>query len=330
MTSGKRRGTPDRIDEAARREERKPATTRMRVSARTGRRLLVVAGIYVAGFAVLSGLVHGAPQAPRDIGLSLLPVVVLLAFVFETVDSAAGMGFGTALAPLLFALGFAPLQVVPALLVTEAGTGLLAGMLHHEFRNIEFSWRPPNAAARSLLLIGGLGAAGAIGSAVFAYFAVPLPEEGIKTYVAVLVLLMGATILLRHWLAPNPTYRPRRLVVFAMVAGLNKGLGGGGYGPVITLGAIFSGIIEKSATAIATLAEGAVSTLAALTFLVIGAAGVNVDLALVPSLWLGAFPAAAIAPYAVRVLPNRIWRYVIPVYAVAIAGVTLFQLYLAG
>lgn len=55
----------------------------------------------------------------------------------------------------------------------------------------------------------------------------------------------------------------------------------------------------------------------------------GVDLALLPSLWLGAFPAAVIAPYAVRVLPNRLWRYVVPIYAVGIAGVTLFDLYVA-
>ena len=45
------------------------------------------------------------------------------------------------------------------MLAVEAATGLLAGALHHEFRNIELSWRPPNQAARTLLLIAGLGGA---------------------------------------------------------------------------------------------------------------------------------------------------------------------------
>lgn len=44
-------------------------------------------------------------------------------------------------------------------------------------------------------------------------------------------------------------------------------------------------------------------------------------------LWAGAFPAGVVAPYAVRVLPSRIWRYVIPAYAIGIAGVSLAQLY---
>jgi hypothetical protein len=89
---------------------------------------------------------------------------------------------------------------------------------------------------------------------------------------------------------------------------------------------VFSGVIEKSATAIATLAEGCASSFGILTFLVLRAAGVGVDLTLLPSLWLGAFPAAVLAPYVVHVLPNRIWRYVVPVYAIGIAGASLVQL----
>jgi uncharacterized membrane protein YfcA len=322
------RAKRDRIDEPALREERKSVRTRMKLSARTARRLLLVAGIYILGFIALSMLARGG--SPGDLWTGVDPAVVVLAFIFETLDSAAGMGFGTALAPLLFVLGWAPLEVVPALLATEAATGLLAGALHQEFRNIELSWRPPNAAARSLLLIAGLGAAGAVASAAVAYFAVPLPEKIVKTYVAIVVLFMGAVILLQHWIKPHKRYRPRRLSFFAALAGVNKGLGGGGFGPVITLGAIFAGVIEKSATGIATLAEGCVSTFAVLAFLAIGAVGVEVDLSLLPSLWLGALPAGVIGPYAVRVLPNRVWRYVIPIYAVGVAAVALFKLYAGG
>ena len=302
----------------------------MRLPVHTGRRLIAVAAVYVVGFVVIRVLVDGVPDRPDALVDGLDPVVALLAFVFETVDSAAGMGFGTALAPLLFVLGFAPLEVVPALLAAEAATGLLAGWLHQEFRNIELGWRPPNDAARTLLLIGGLGAAGVAASAAIAYFAVPLPEKIIKAYVAILVLVMGASTLARPWITPRGAYRPKRLVAFAALAGVNKGLGGGGFGPVITLGSIFSGIIEKSATAISTLAEGCVSTVGLAAFLTIAAIGAPVDLRLLPSLWLGAFPAAVIAPYAVRVLPNRIFRYAVPVYALAIAGAMLVQLFLGA
>jgi hypothetical protein len=42
-------------------------------------------------------------------------------------------------------------------------------------------------------------------------------------------------------------------------------------------------------------------------------------------LWLGAFPAAVIGPYLVRVLPVRIWRYFVPIYATVIATILLID-----
>ena len=113
------------------------------------------------------------------------------------------------------------------------------------------------------------------------------------------------------------------LIGFSVLAGFNKGIGGGGYGPVITLGQIFSGIYEKSATAIVSFAESLVSIVGILTFFLISFAGVDVDLVLLPSLFTGGFIAALLAPYLVRVFPNKIWKYVIPIYAI---GIGLFSL----
>jgi len=50
----------------------------------------------------------------------IIPIVIILAFLFETMDSFAGMGFGTGLTPLLLLMGYEPLQVVPILLISEA------------------------------------------------------------------------------------------------------------------------------------------------------------------------------------------------------------------
>ena len=64
---------------------------------------------------------------PLDKMIELIPLVIILAFIFETMDSCAGMGFGTGLTPLLFLLGYEPLQVVPILLISETITGFTAG-----------------------------------------------------------------------------------------------------------------------------------------------------------------------------------------------------------
>ncbi|MEM4781715.1 MAG: hypothetical protein QXG03_09180, partial [Halalkalicoccus sp.] len=101
---------------------------RARLSRSTLGRLGVVALVYVCGLALVYGVVVrlSGPGA-----FVLVPLVVFLAVLFEAFDSAAGMGFGTALAPTLFVLGYDPLQIVPILLVSEMATGLVAGGVHH-------------------------------------------------------------------------------------------------------------------------------------------------------------------------------------------------------
>jgi len=295
---------------------------RMRLSRSTLRRLALLCGLYVVTFLVMRTVDGGGPGG---VVVPIYPVVVVAALVFELADSAAGMGFGTALAPLLFLLGYDPLQVAPVLLVSETLTGGISGGVHHELANVSFSLRPLNDTARVTLLLGVVGAVGAGASILLTYVVLPVPDAYIETYVSLLVVLMGVIGLLRARLAVTIRYRPRLLVAFALLAGVNKGIGGGGYGPVVTLGQVLSGVYEKSATAISSVAESVVSLVGVVTFAVLSARHVAVDLTLLPSIYTGGFVAAVGAPYLVRVVPNRVWRYVIPLYAFAIgvSGLTV-------
>jgi uncharacterized membrane protein YfcA len=315
----------DRIDERARRERRKSVRERLELPEHGLRDLLIATGIFAVGFLVLSLLVFGVSTTKADVTVTDVVAVIVLAFLFESLDSSSGMGFGTALSPLLLILGFEPLQVVPALLACEAATGLAAGFMHNEFRNIEISFRPLNEAAQTLLIIAGLGALGAIVAEVLTYYVFELPDTFIKTYVGIVILVMAAIILTNAARDGDRPYRPRRLLAFGAFAGVNKGVGAGGYGPVVTLGGVLSGVFEKTSVAIATLAEGIASTVGAITFLVLVALGTSADWSLLPWLWLGAFPAAVVAPYVVKVVPTRIWRYVVPVYAVVVAAILFFD-----
>ncbi|WP_254526068.1 sulfite exporter TauE/SafE family protein [Natrinema caseinilyticum] len=310
---------PRRIGvEAEALDRRRTVSERMRLPRRSRRRLALLGVLYsvtIAAMAIVFG--GGTGRSPFD------PLVVLVAFVLETTDSAAGMGFGTGLAPLLFVLGYEPLQIVPVLLVSETLTGLIAGAVHQNVENVTFSIRPLNEESKLLLLLVGVGSVATLGSVLLAYVALELSEAAIETYVSVLVLMMGVVGVSRAKLRTQIEYKPRRLVVFALLAGVNKGIGGGGYGPVITLGQILSGVYEKSAVAITTLAEGIVSITSVITFLLLFHYGVPVDFRLLPSIFAGGFLAAIVAPYAVRVVPNAIWRYVIPIYAFGIGLVGL-------
>lgn len=308
--------------EARRLDQGLSLTQRMRLPRSTLRRLGYLGVVYVVG--VVSMVPMFGPSAESAL-LPLVPTVIVLAFTFELMDSAAGMGFGTALAPVLFLFGYSPLQVTPVLLISEAITGLISGGVHHELKNASFSFRPLSDSTRMMLLMGGVGAVASVASIVLTYFALSVPDAYIETYVSVLVLVMGLIGLVRARLVTTIEYRPRRIVGFAVLAGINKGIGGGGYGPVVTLGQILSGVYEKSATAIASLAESLVSLVGVVTFFALSTQGVEVDLVLLPSIFTAGFLAAVAAPYLVRVVPNRVWRYLIPLYAfgIGLLGLTI-------
>ncbi len=258
--------------------------------------------------------------------MELIIPIVILAFLFETMDSSAGMGFGTGLTPLLFLLGYEPLQVVPILLMSEAITGITAGIFHHEFQNVKFSLKKPiNNETRIMAMIAVIGCLAIVSSVFIAYFAIVFPKTLIKTYVAILVLVMGIVGMIRLK-KRSSNYRPKLLMGFSALAGFNKGIGAGGYGPVVMMGQIFSGIYEKTATAIVSLSEGFVSIVGVASFLLISSYGVTIDYVLLPSIFTGGFIAAILSPYMVRVLPNKIWSVVIPVYAICMGIISLINL----
>src|SRR5919197_206348 len=288
----------DRIDEAAQRQREKPISQRVRLPEHGIRDLLLAAVVYGAGFAVLLLLIDVVSSKPAHVDVVDVVAVALLALLFETIDSSAGMGFGTALSPLLLVLGFKPFQVVPALVAAQAFTSAFGGVMHSEFENVDVSWRPLNKATKSVLLIAIPGVVGASAAAVLTYSTFELPDTVIETYIAILVVVMAALVATNALRGDSRKYRPHLLPYFGAVAGANKGLGSGGFGPVVTLGGVISGVLEKTSVAITTMSEGFASTAGTITFVVISALGTAVDWRLLPWLWLGAFPASVVGPYA--------------------------------
>lgn len=262
-----------------------------------------------------------------SVGALFLVPVVGAAFVLQTADSAAGMGFGTALAPLLLVMGYDPLAVVPSLLISQALAGLAAGYMHHEVRNARFSLRRPwSTATAVMLLLTVVGLGGSLLAILLGYVAFAMPAVTVKVYVSVLVIVMGVVGLVRYFVPASSTLRLKRLVGFALLAGVNKGIAGGGYGPVVTLGQIFSGVHEKSAAASTTMSEGVVSTFAALVYVGLWLSGAAVSLLLLPATLAGATLASLLSPYLVRVLPRKLLAVLIPLYSMGLGFFALWYL----
>lgn len=249
--------------------------------------------------------------------------IIVISFLLQFMDASSGMGFGTTISPLLL-VHYSPLQVVPALLISQTLSGFTAAIFHGEFENVEFFTYPLSPATQLMLKIAGIGCIGTVFSIFLVYYSIKLPTNLIKLYVSLLLILMGILNLIT---IKNQVYGQKVLFSFAALAGFNKGVGGGGYGPVITLGQFLSGVYEKSAVGITTFAEGITSLIGTIAFGILGVTtGIAYDLVLLPSLFTGAFFASILSPYTVRVLPSKIWRIAIPIYSFVIGVYSLLTL----
>lgn len=56
--------------------------------------------------------------------LLLLVIITASGFVMGVVDAAIGMGYGTVLTPILFIIGFDPIQIISAILISQLKGGL--------------------------------------------------------------------------------------------------------------------------------------------------------------------------------------------------------------
>jgi len=250
--------------------------------------------------------------------------VVLIAVVLEFLDASAGMGYGTAITPLLLVLGFDPIQIVPAVMIQQAVAGLSGAFLHREFGNVEWRLRPMSETVRLWLIISVIGCAAVAFSITAVYAMLKVAKVWISLYVAVLLVGMGVVSLVA--LRRRPEYRPRKMLFFGALAGFNKGIGGGGYGPVVTVGGLLSGVPVKSMMAVTAFSEGTVCVFSILVWIAMLATGTAIDFILLPSMLLGSMIAAVVAPYATRVFPERAWRLFVPVYCCVLAAYTFWKI----
>lgn len=225
----------------------------------------------------------------EEIALGLGLTILLASFIFEFIDSSLGMGYGTSLTPILLALGFEPGDIVPAILMSELVTGILASFFHHVRGNAELA---PNTrglympdALRKIHTTDGLykaylrtprdlkvgivlACASVVGAIIAAVISVSLPPEYVKLYIGIMVTVIGVVILLNR--THTYTFSWKRIVGLGSIAAFNKGISGGGYGPVVTSGQMLSGVGPKSAIAITSFAEIVASAAGMCTFLVLG------------------------------------------------------------
>ena len=237
--------------------------------------------------------------------MSDLAIVGLAGFVASLVDGALGMGFGPTSSSILLASGISPAAASTTVNLAKVATGLVSGVSHWRFGNID----------RSLVL--RLAIPGAIGALVGTTVLVNVDGDDLRPVLAVVLLLMGLRILVRfsRTLPMQPDspaataaeslegFDLRGVEIAAGTGGVTNGLVGA-WGPVVTPYLLHKGLPPRYAVGSVNTAEVAVAVVAAGS-LITSLGGRGLEVAVVLAMLAGGVIAAPLAAYVVRFMPPR-------------------------
>lgn len=243
-------------------------------------------------------------------------LVGIVTFISEYLDSGLGMGYGTVLAPILIIMGYNPLKVVPAILISQLFTDIAACFCHHNNGNVNLKFNSKDF--KVALILGLISAVGVIISVVVA---VKIPKWLLTFYIGSLVSFMGVLILITH---KKPiAFSFRKLCGVSLLAAFNKGISGGGYGPLVMGGQLISGVNAKSSVGITAFAE-AITCLVGFVIYIIN--GKHIDWKLVGMLIGFATLAVPFAAYTVKhVFADKLKIYV-GIFITILGLVTIFRI----
>ncbi len=225
----------------------------------------------------------------------------IVAFISEYLDSGLGMGYGTALTPILIIMGCDPLKVIPAVLISQLATDVAACFFHHNLKNVDLKFGSPDFKAASLL-----GVTSSVGVAIAVMVAIKIPRNVLTVYIGLLVLAMGALVL---FTIKRPLkFSWKKLMAVSFLAAFNKGISGGGYGPLVMGGQLLSGINAKNSVGITAFAEAITCLIGFIVYLLSGKA---IDWGLTLVLIVSAILAVPCAALTVKnAHPNSLKRFV--------------------
>ncbi|NUM33883.1 MAG: sulfite exporter TauE/SafE family protein [Candidatus Brocadiae bacterium] len=239
--------------------------------------------------------------------ISGILLVVLFAFLAEYIDSSLGMGYGTTLTPVLLVMGFPVSDVVPAVLLSELITGFFSAFLFHKAKIVQFDFQrdeemvkkygkllyfPKSQDAQIVFVLSFCSIIGCIFSIMISLH---LPKLYLQLTIGMIVLSMGIYILFKKN-TTTPFSWPK-ILTLGSIAAFNKGISGGGYGPLMTAGQILCGANSKNSIAITSFAEGFTCFIGLITYFSLGK---SISWNLAQFLLIGAVLSVPIAVYTIK------------------------------
>jgi uncharacterized membrane protein YfcA len=227
-------------------------------------------------------------------------IFAMIGFAAQLVDGSLGMGYGAISSATLLATGIPPAHVSASVHAAKLFTTATSAASHVAHGNVK----------RELFM--KLAVMGAIGGVLGVLLVTAVPAAYVRMLVTAYLLVLGIVIVLRAWVGTHPERNPLDRVssrTTGAIGGFIDGVGGGGWGPVVTSTLIGAGKTPRYTVGTVNTAEFFVTVAVLAAFLVAGVTGfwteaksVTEHFVAVAGLVFGGTPAAMIAGY----LPKKI------------------------
>jgi len=249
--------------------------------------------------------------------LAWILTLTVLALGTQYVSGVVGMGYGTILTPTLILLGVNPLNAVSSVVTSQLIGNSMLSIMHHRLGNADL--RPGKEDFRRALI---LGLSGFLGPIIAVALMLRMPSNILKAYIVALMLSMSALVVLSRRFRVK--YSTKKLFLIAMIASFNKGLTGGGYGPIVTAGQLVLGINPRSAVAVTSMAEFITEVTAVVLY---GVAGLLNPVLIVP-MTAGTLLSAPLVARTVSITPCSTLRKVVVTAMVVLAATVLVKTFI--
>ena len=246
--------------------------------------------------------------------------VGVIAFISAYFDCGLGMGYGTALVPVLIIMGFSPLQVIPAVLISQFFIDIVSVIAHHNCGNVNFK-----ISSNDFKIVFIIGTISSLGVILAVLVALKIPKWLLGFYIGALVSFLGILIL-------ATANRPLKLSWgkisgISFLAAFNKGISGGGYGPLIMGGQVLSGVNPKNAAGITALSEALTCFVGFMLYLFLGR---TIDWNLTGWLVISAIPAVPFAAFTVQKMNLNRYKKYLGIFIIILGLLTLSRISFGG
>ncbi len=234
----------------------------------------------------------------------MIVIMFLMAMVMEIIDSSLGMMYGTLLSPMFIIMGFSPLVVVPAILISQAIGSISGTIFHHKKKNADF-W----GLTKHTKIVLAVVAPGIAAVTLGAFIALSIPALWVKTYIGMLVIAMGFLCIAKY----SYKFRWWKMYFIGALSAFNKALSGGGFGPVTSTGKIIGGLGGRVSVATTTYAEVPICLLGFLFYFLLSGMP---DMLFTTILCTGAFFGGLIGPFICTKMDCALVRKIVGVLSI--------------